>query len=394
MRTGSIDLYEILQIERSASGEEIKRSYRKLARQYHPDVSSEPDAAERFKEISLAYEVLSDPDRRQQYDSYGTTSQNQGGGGGQGYPGGFSSINDIFEMFFGGAASPFSGFAGNPGGRRPRNYHPGEDIQQMVNLELLDCLHGKTIDLEYDRRELCDECKGSGEEPGSQPIRCSTCGGQGMVQQVRDTLLGRMATTTTCPTCGGQGYKVDKYCGSCSGRGTTPGHRKVSINVPPGVDDGNILRVSGEGHSGRGGAPRGDLLLGMRVKADPRFEREGADLLHVLPISYHDLALGASVQIPGLEGEESLRIPAGTGSHHVFTLRGHGLPRLRGSGRGNLHVRVELDVPRKLSREEKELLEQLRDIKQPPAGDSGGGGIFRGGIFGGKRKGGRKKDGQ
>ncbi len=389
MKAGSIDLYEILGVQREASGEDIKRAYRKLARQYHPDVSSESDAAERFKEISLAYEVLSDPQRRQQYDSYGTTSQNHGGGGGYGGQAGFSSINDIFEMFFGGAASPFSGFGGFNGGGRPRGYQPGQDIQQNVRLELLDSLHGKAVEVELERREACDTCSGSGEAPGSTPIRCSTCGGQGMVQQVRDTLLGRMATASTCPSCGGQGYKVDDPCIACAGRGTQSRKVKLTINVPAGIDDGQILRVSGEGHSGKGGAPAGDLLLGIRVDPDPRFIREGADLLHVLPVSYPDLALGSTRQIPTLEGSEDLRIPAGTGSHHVFTLRGHGLPRLRGSGRGSLHIRVELEVPRKLDREERELLEQLRELK----GDSDH--AVKGGLasklFGTKRKSSKNK---
>ncbi|MCC7479230.1 molecular chaperone DnaJ [bacterium] len=391
MKAGSVDLYEILGVERAASAEEIKRAYRKLARQYHPDVSSEADAAERFKEISLAYEVLSDPQRRQQYDSYGTTSQNMGGNGaGYGGAAGFSSINDIFEMFFGGAASPFSGFGGFSGAGRPRNYQPGQDIQQGVRLNLADSLTGKAVEVDLERREACETCHGSGEAPGSQPIRCSTCGGQGMVQQVRETLLGRMATASACPSCGGQGYKVDDPCVACSGRGNQTRRLKLTVNVPAGIDDGQILRVTGEGHCGKGGAPSGDLLLGVRVEPDPRFQREGADLLHVLPVSYPDLALGSTREVPTLEGSQELRIPAGTGSHHIFTLRGHGLPRLRGGGRGSLHVRVELEVPRKLEREERELLEQLRELKGDSSHASKGGLASK--IFGAKRRPAKKKD--
>jgi molecular chaperone DnaJ len=261
---------------------------------------------------------------------------------------------------------------------------PGGDIQRAVHLNLLDSLHGKEIELEVERQRLCEECQGSGDAPGSQPVQCSTCGGHGMVQQVRDTLLGRIATTTTCPACRGEGYKASESCRACHGRGTQPRHEKVKVHVPPGIDDGNVLRVNGGGHKGRGGAPDGDLLVGISMEPDKRFQREGAELLTELPVSFADLALGATVEVPGLEGPLELRIPAGTQSHEMFTLRGHGLPRLRGSGRGNLHTRVKVDVPRKPTREQRELLEQLRELDGHKGAGKAEGGLK--GLFGGKRR--------
>lgn len=374
MAASSTDLYAILGLARDAGADDIKKAYRKLARQYHPDVSNEPEAEQRFKEINLAYEVLSDPQRRQQYDSFGTTSER--GGVDSGFGGaGFGSINDIFEFFFGGGGmGGFSGFSGMGGARR-RGQSPGEDIRRAVHLKLKEVLNDKPVSFTLERREPCHACSGSGAEPGSEAGPCQTCGGHGQVMSVRDTLLGRMQTVTTCPACHGEGVVVNTPCKSCKGTGHEYRQRSIEATIPKGVEDGNILRIGGQGHSGRHGGPAGDLLVELGVEPDKRFERRGADLLTSLEVSFPDLALGATLSVPTLEGSESLRIPAGTPSHHEFILRGQGLPRLRGGGRGNLHVLVEVEVPARLSKRERELLEELRGksgAAEAPVGEESG----------------------
>jgi molecular chaperone DnaJ len=228
------------------------------------------------------------------------------------------------------------------------------------------------VSFTLERREPCAACRGSGAEPGSQPAGCQTCGGHGQVMTVRDTLLGRMQTVTTCPACHGEGVVVGTPCKSCKGTGHEYRQRTIEATIPKGVEDGNILRVGGQGHSGRHGGPAGDLLVELSVEPDKRFERRGADLLTNLAVGFPDLALGATLSVPTLEGSESLRIPAGTPSHHEFILRGQGLPRLRGGGRGNLHVVVEVEVPARLSKRERELLEELRGKAASGTADSEG----------------------
>jgi molecular chaperone DnaJ len=346
-----VDLYGVLGLKQDASAEEIKKAYRRLARQYHPDVNAEDGAADKFKEINLAYEVLSDPERRRQYDAFGTTSQQQGSpfGGGSG----FGNFSDIFEYFFGG------GFGG--GGSRPRSYVPGEDLHRAVHLKLEDCLHDRKVQLKVQRRETCATCNGSRAEQGSQPATCPTCGGHGMVNQVRDTLLGRMSTTTVCPHCQGEGVQISDPCRSCRGSGLEERQRTIEVTVPAGIDHGNVIRIAGEGHAGRGSAPPGDLLVQVTVEPDAQFSRRDAELFTEMKLNFADLALGATISVRTLEDEQPLRVPAGTPSHEEFVLRGHGLPRLRGHGRGDLHVRVVVDVPRKLNRRQREILEELRE---------------------------------
>jgi molecular chaperone DnaJ len=350
------DLYELLGVERSASADEIKRAFRKLARQYHPDVNSEPDAEQRFKEIGLAYEVLSDPQKRAQYDQFGTTGGAAGGYGGDSGFSGFGNLNDIFDFFFNGGM----GGGGFGGQQQRRDWQPGESLHRAAHLTLTDVLHGKKLELQVERYETCDTCNGSRAQPGSSVHTCSTCSGRGAVSQVRDTLLGRIQTQSACPTCHGEGVQVSEPCKACHGNGVRPHKRSIEVNVPPGVDDGNVLRVTGQGHSGRGGAPAGDLLVQISLEPDPRFHRHGADLLTELPVRFADLALGATVQVETLTGTQELRIPAGTGSHHRFTLRGEGLPKLRSGQRGALYVQAIVEVPKKLSARERELLEELR----------------------------------
>lgn len=353
------DLYEILGVSREASAEEIKKAYRRLARQHHPDVNGEDGAEERFKEISVAYEILSDPQKRQQYDQFGTV----GGPGGMGAEGpfgdGFGSINDLFDMFFGGGTGG--------GGRRQRR---GEDIQRSVHQKLRDCMEDRQVEIDIERRETCESCRGSRAEPGSNPETCGTCGGRGVVVQVRETLLGAMRTQTTCPSCRGEGVKISNPCRSCRGTGYEYKKRRVEVTIPAGIDDGNLLQMSGMGHAAPGGGPAGDLYVQVTVEPDKQFQREGPDLFVELPVHYTDLVLGANVEVPTLEGEEKLRIPAGTDSHSQFTLRGHGLRRVRGNGKGNLYVTVKLYVPQKLNRQQKQVLQELKeeDIKAEKKG--------------------------
>lgn len=349
------DLYKILGVERDASADDIKKSYRKMARQFHPDVNNDTDAEERFKEISVAYEVLSDPQKRQQYDAYGTVGGGSGGAG-AGYGEGFGSINDLFDMFFGGGAG-----AGSRRGRQRR----GEDIQRSVHQTLRDCMQERRIELEVERRDACENCAGSRAQPGSSPESCGTCAGQGVVIQVRETMLGAMRTQATCPTCRGEGVIIRTPCKVCRGTGYQYRKRKLDLTIPAGIDDGNLLQVSGMGHTGPSGGPAGDLYVQVSVEVDKQFQRDGADLYVELPVHYADLVQGATVDVPTLDGTEKLRIPSGTTSHSQFTLRGHGLQRLRGNGKGNLLVRVSVYVPQKLNRQQKQLLQDLKeeDIK-------------------------------
>ncbi len=350
-----VDLYAILDVGRGASPEEMKKAYRRLARKYHPDVNSDDDAAERFKEINLAYEVLSDPQKKQQYDAYGTTG-GQGTMGGDPFSGGagFGNIGDIFDFFFG-EGGGFGGASRNPG------YAQGENLQRAVHLKLADCLEAQEIELKLQRMETCESCNGSKAQPGSQPTTCTSCGGHGRVRQIRDTLLGRMQTTVTCPGCRGEGVEISDPCKTCHGRGVLEKQRRIEVTIPAGVDDGNIMRVAGEGHAGRGGGAKGDLLVQISVEPMENFERQGAELMTTVKIHYADLATGATIQVPTLTGEESLRVPAGTDSHTIFTLRGHGMPKLRGHGRGSLHARVMVQIPRKLTAKERAHLKELKE---------------------------------
>lgn len=365
MATSKVDLYEILGVGREATPAELKRAYRQLARKFHPDVNSSPDADERFKEINLAYEVLSDPVKRQQYDAFGTTGGPAAGGdpfGGMG----FSNIGDIFEFFFGG------GFGGVGTSAQRRDYQPGDDLHRAVHLQLTDVLADKPVELRITRREACESCGGSRAEPGTEAETCGACGGHGVVRQVRDTLLGRMQTATTCPQCRGAGYSIKTPCKTCRGSGFQERQRTIEVTIPAGIGDGNIIRVTHQGHAGRGGAPAGDLLVSVTIEPHPQIQREGPTLYVELPVHYADLVQGATVTVPTLTSEEQLRIPAGTQSHHVFQLRGQGLPRLQRGGRGDLHVRVVLAVPQRLNKRQRELIKEMRDEDLAQQGKDGG----------------------
>jgi molecular chaperone DnaJ len=348
------DLYEILGVARDASQEEIKRAYRRLAREYHPDVSQSHRAEERFKEIAAAYEILSDPQKRQQYDRYGQA------GGPMDFP--FGDVADIFEAFFGSG-----GFGRRTATRRPR-VQRGEDVFARVSLTLEESVFGTHRDLQVERLQVCDRCEGSGAEPGTSPTRCRTCGGAGQVQDVRQSIFGTVMTARPCTACGGTGEEVLTRCERCSGDGRLRGSVSVPVDVPAGVTDGLDLRVTGAGHAGRAEGPAGDLYLSIQVAEHPVFERRGQDLFTVLELPLVQASLGAELRVETLDGEETIQIDAGTQSGVTYRIRGKGVPHLGRRGRGDLFVTVHVATPSDLSREERRLLQQLAEMRETPAG--------------------------
>lgn len=347
------DYYEILGVARDVSPEDLKKAYRKVAMKYHPDRNPDnPDAAaEKFKEASEAYEVLSDPEKRARYDRYGHEGVKSAFG-----QGGFSwsdfhhqaDVEDIFGNIF----SAF--FGGQGGGRRGRGgANRGRDIGVRYQMTLEEAFAGKEAEIAFERLEECDRCGGTGAKPSTSSKQCNTCGGHGVVRQAR----GFFAVETTCPTCGGSGTIIPDPCEKCHGQGRVPKRAQVSFNVPSGVDSGMTLRVRGEGESGSRGGERGDLLVRFEIQEHDKFAREGAEIYMEEHISFPMAALGASIEIDSLHGREGLKIPAGTETHHVFRLRGKGMPSTaNGRSFGDLHVRVIVDVPRKLTARQKELL--------------------------------------
>src|SRR5512147_1871908 len=344
------DYYDILGVGRSASDDEIKAAFRKLARQYHPDVNKEPDAEEKFKEINEAYGVLSDSDKRARYDRFGKE--------GLGNMGGFHDytvdFSDIFEELFGNF-----GFST---GRRSRNSpRRGRDLQMQVTLNFEEAVFGVEKEIEFQRDETCSRCNGSGAEPGTTPTRCSTCNGQGEVRQVRQTFLGQMVQTATCPTCNGRGETISSPCTTCRGGGLERKTVKKKVQIPAGVDGGTQIRLAGEGGPGTLGGPNGSLFLVLTVLPHKFFKRRENDIVLNLDINVAQAVLGAEVDIPTLDGDDKLKIPAGTQPGKVITIRGKGVPYLRRKERGNQLVIVNVAVPTKLTKEQRELFEKLAE---------------------------------
>jgi molecular chaperone DnaJ len=342
------DYYEVLGIPRGANQDDIKSSFRQMARKYHPDVNKESDAEERFKEINEAYAVLSDPDKRAAYDRYGHAGLNGMGG----MPD-FTSVDftDIFEEFF--------GFGG--GSRRRTRNAPrrGADLNISVSLAFEEAVFGVEKEIEYTRDEVCTTCRGSGAEPGTSPTRCSTCEGRGEVRQVRQTFLGSMVQVTTCPSCNGQGEVITTPCPTCRGRGLERKTIKKSVSIPGGVDTGTQIRLGGEGQPGIFGGPNGNLYIEIQVRPHKFFHRKGNDIVVDLNINVAQAALGAEIEVPTLDGPSRLTIPAGTQPGKIFTLRGKGVPFLRSSGRGDQMVVINIEVPMRLNAEQRQLFEQL-----------------------------------
>jgi molecular chaperone DnaJ len=349
------DLYEILGVGRDASEDDIKKAYRALARELHPDVNADIVAQERFKEIVGAYEILSDPEKRRQYDTFGE------GGGPGGAP--FNDIQDIFDMFFGAG-----GFGGGVttgrrrGGRRSRTQR-GEDLRAGAMLTFHEAAFGVQRTMEIERLGQCERCMGVGAEPGTAPVACRTCGGAGEVQQVRRSIFGTLMTSTPCTTCAGTGEEIPDPCETCRGAGRVRTTASVTLDIPAGVADGMELRVSGSGNAGRAGGPSGDLYVSIRAEASPTFERHGQDLATILEVSMTQAALGADVEIQTLDGAEHLKVEPGTESGTVFRLKGQGVPNLNRRGRGDLFVTVQVVVPGDLSKEQRQLLETLAELR-------------------------------
>jgi molecular chaperone DnaJ len=345
------DYYEILNINRNASAEEIKNSFRNLARKYHPDVSKEPDAEEKFKEINEAYAILSDTDKRAAYDRYGHAGVNSMGG----MPD-FTTIDfsDIFEEFF--------GFGGMGGGSRRKNApRRGADLSYAVTLEFEEAVFGVDKDIEITRDETCSTCRGTGAEAGTSPVTCSNCGGRGEVRQVRQTFLGSMVQVAACPTCQGKGTVIQSPCKVCRGSGLERKTTKKLVHIPAGVDNGTQIRLAGEGQPGLNGGPVGNLYLEIRVKPHKFFRRNQEDIQIDLNINIAQATLGAEIEVPTVDGKEKLVIPPGTQPGKIFKLRGHGVPHLRSSGRGDQLVIVGVEIPTQVSQDQRELFEKLAE---------------------------------
>lgn len=353
------DYYEVLGVQKGASDEEIKKAYRKLSKKYHPDINKEADADEKFKEVSEAYEVLSDAQKRAAYDQYGHagTDPNYGGAGGFGGfgggfsgAGGFGGFEDIFESFFGGG----SGRSTNP--NAPRQ---GDDLQYSINLTFEEAIFGVEKKINYKRQESCHTCHGSGAKPGTQPVTCHKCHGAGTINVEHQTPLGRMMSRQTCDVCRGTGKEINEKCPTCQGSGQETQTHTVSVKVPAGVENGQQMRLSGQGEAGVNGGPYGDLYVVFYVEESNIFDREGSEIYYELPLNFVQAALGDEVNIPTVHGDVKLKIPAGTQSGTKFRLKGKGAPRLRGSGTGDQQVTVKLITPKNLNDEQKEALRQF-----------------------------------
>ena len=349
------DLYEVLGVTRDASPDDLKKAYRRLAREHHPDVNGDPASEERFKEVTGAYEILSDPEKRARYDAYGAT------GGPAGQP--FTDLQDIFDVFFG--QGGFGGFGGGAARRRgPRSpARRGEDVAVPVRLAFAEAAFGARRDLEIDRLVVCDLCGGSGAHPGTAPVACRTCGGAGEVQSVRRSVFGTLMTTAACRTCDGTGQEIPDKCERCSGQGRVRMPVTVTVDIPAGVADGMELRVAGNGHAGMMGGAAGDLFVRIDVETSTAFERRGQDLFAVLDISITQATLGAEIEIEGLDAVERIRVEAGTESGTVVRLKGKGVPNLNRHGRGDMFVTLHVVTPRDLSREERDLLARLAELR-------------------------------
>lgn len=354
MASTKLDYYEVLGVERNADGDTIKKSYRKLAMQFHPDKNpGNKEAEDKFKQAAEAYEVLGNAEKRAKYDRFGHAAFGQGGGPGfQDVDDVFANFSDIFGDLFGG------------GGRqrqRQRSNGParGADLRYICEIELKDVIAGLERDIEFETDETCSECSGSGAEKGSDADTCPSCRGAGQVISQQ----GFFSVATTCPTCHGSGRIIKNPCKKCHGKGRTRVQRKIQVKIPAGVDTGTQLRVTGEGEGGHRGGPAGDLYVEIRVKENDTFERHGVDLLASLEITYLQALLGAEIDVTTLDGDEKLTVPAGTSANQRLRLKDKGVPSLRGGGRGSLYFDIQVEMPKKLSKDEEKLLREIATLK-------------------------------
>jgi molecular chaperone DnaJ len=358
------DYYEILGVARDADGDTIKKAYRRLALQHHPDRNSgSTDSEEQFKEATEAYEVLRDADKRSAYDRFGHAGvKSTGGAGFNGFN--FTDALEIFMRDFGGFG--VEDLFGGRTGRRSQGGKPrGADLRVRLPLSLEEVASGtkKTVKLRI--QDTCETCGGSGARPGTEPVRCSTCGGVGEVRRVQRSFLGQLVSVTTCPACNGEGHEIAQPCGACDGRGVEPAERTIEVEAPPGVSSGDYITLRGQGNAGPRGGVRGDVIVVLDVQEDPRFVREGADLIHELAITFSQAALGAEIDVPTVTGTARLKIAPGTQSGRLLRMRGKGLPQLQRQGRGDLIVRVVVWTPTNLTAEQEQAMRRLADSESP-----------------------------
>ncbi|MDX6208654.1 MAG: molecular chaperone DnaJ [Frankiales bacterium] len=352
MATSTGDYYEMLGVARESTPEEIKKAYRRLARTLHPDVNPDPEAQEQFKALTTAYEVLSDPQKREMYDLGGDPFSSAGAG--QGFGAGFGGLGDIMDAFFGGGG----------GSRGPRSrIRQGADALLAIELDLVETAFGVDKELTVDTAAVCATCTGAGTAPGTHPETCPTCRGRGEVQLVQRSFLGQVMTTRPCQECRGTGSLIKHPCPECGGEGRVRARRTLTVSVPAGVENGMRIRLTGQGEVGPGGGPAGDLYVEIHERDHPVFTREGSDLHCKVTLPMTAAALGTSLKLETLDGEEQVNIKPGTQSATVITLRGHGVPRLRSTSRGDLHVHVEVTTPTRVDAEQERLLRQLAELR-------------------------------
>jgi molecular chaperone DnaJ len=348
------DYYEVLGLQKGASDDEIKKGFRKLAIKYHPDKNQgDKEAEEKFKEINEAYQVLTDPQKKAQYDQFGTTDFNGAGGGYGGFGGAdgfdFSDLGDIFGSFFGG------GFSGQ-GGRRQNGPERGNDMEYAITLSFEEAVFGVEKEISITRNENCEKCHGTGAKAGTSPKTCDKCHGTGQIRVQRNTPLGNFVTQTTCDKCGGKGTIVTDPCSDCHGTGKSRKNRKITVKIPAGVDTGNVIPLRGHGEHGKNGGPAGDLYINLRVTPSKTFKREGFDVYIDTHLSFAKAALGTEIKVPTVDGDVKYTVPSGTQPGTRFRLKGKGIPRVNGSGRGDQYVRVIVDIPKTLNEKQKDAL--------------------------------------
>ncbi|MDY3617493.1 molecular chaperone DnaJ [Agathobaculum sp.] len=353
------DYYEVLGVQKGASDDEIKKAHRRLAKKYHPDLNKDnPEAADKFKELNEAYEVLSDQDKRQKYDQFGFAGVDPNYGGGAGGFGGFSDfgdLGDLFGSFFGG------GFGGGRSSARRNAPQRGESIRTSVMLSFEEAAFGCEKEITIERIESCEDCGGTGASKGTSPETCPNCRGTGTVTQTQRTPLGMFQTQAACPNCRGTGKIIKKPCPKCSGAGRVRKSRTLKVNIPAGIDEGQSIQLRGQGNAGANGGPSGDLLVTVAIRPHPVFTRDGANVMVEIPISFTQAALGDTLQVPTIDGRVEYKVPEGTQTGTVFRMKGKGIQNVSGRGRGDQYVRVNIEVPRNLSDKQKKLLREFED---------------------------------